>query len=194
MARPIGYDPQDVLTKAMNVFWTKGYEATSIQDIVKVTGLKPGSLYNLYGNKDGLFKAVLEMYADSALKEALNTLNKSDNPSHSIENFLNEVVAKSISNERTNGCLLVKTLLVVSHKDAKIQEYITDVFSKVETILKETLQKAINAKQTKVDAVYFSKFIITTIYGAHVYYKSNHDRVALQETLEYLLKMLYKKC
>ena len=177
----------------MNIFWSIGYEATSIQDIVKVTGLKPGSLYNLYGNKDGLFKAVLEMYADSALKEALHILNKSDNPSQNIENFLNEVVAKSISNERTNGCLLVKTLLVVSHKDAKIQEYITDVFSKVETILKETLQKAIDAKQTKVDATYFSKFIITTIYGAHDYYKSYHDRIALQETLQLLLKILHGK-
>ena len=194
MARPIGYDPQEVLTKAMNVFWTKGYEATSIQDIVKVTGLKPGSLYNIYDNKDGLFKAVLEMYADSALKEALYILNKSDDAMYNIENFLNEVVAKSISNERTNGCLLVKTLLVVSHKDVKIQEYITDVFSKVETILKETLQKAINKKQTKVDAVYFSKFIITTIYGAHVYYKSNHDKMALQGTIQYLLEILHERC
>jgi len=193
MARPIGYDPQEVLTKAMNIFWTKGYEATSIQDIVNETGLKPGSLYNIYGNKDGLFKAVLEMYADNALKVALDILNKSDDATHNIENFLNEVVATSISNEETNGCLLVKTLLVVSHKDAKIQEYITDVFFKVEILLKETLQKAVNAGQTKVDAVNFSKFIITTIYGAHVYYKSNHNKAALEKTLQYLLEILHEK-
>jgi len=193
MARPIGYNPHEVLTKTMNIFWTKGYEATSIQDIVKATGLKPGSLYNIYGNKDGLFEAVLEMYAKNALEEALKILNKSNNPIENIENFLYEVVATSISNEETNGCLLVKTLLVVSHKDKKIQSYITDVFSNVETILKETLQKAINAEQTKVNAIHFSKFIITTIYGAHVYYKSNHDKSALQETLHFLLEILHDK-
>ena len=193
MARPIGYDPQEVLTKAMNIFWTQGYEATSIQDIVNETGLKPGSLYNIYDNKDGLFKAVLEMYANDALKEAVNILNKGEDAVENIENFLHEIVSTSILNEETNGCLLVKTLLVVSHKDAKIQEYITDVFSKVEILLKETLQKAVNAGQTKVDAVSFSKFIITTIYGAHVYYKSNHDKVALEKTLQYLLEILHDK-
>ena len=124
MARKIEYNPEEVLTKAMNLFWEKGYEATSIQDIVAVTGLKPGSLYSAYANKEGIFKAVLEMYTANSLQTVKDTLEEKEDAIQNIENFLNLVIVQVLSNTLHNGCLLVKTLLVISHKDEKIQEKI----------------------------------------------------------------------
>lgn len=192
MARPIKYNPEEVLTQAMNLFWENGYESTSIQDIVKVTGLKPGSLYNLYGNKDGIFEAVLEVYSNNALVVAQKILEEEDDELKNIETFLREVLVASIANESTNGCLLVKTLLVISHKDMKIQNEITKVFKQVEGYLENTLTRAKNKGQTSIDTNIFSKFIVTTMYGAHVYYKANRNHENLEESVKLILKMM--KC
>jgi len=190
MARPIQHDPQEVVRKTMHLFWKKGYESTSVQDIVKETGLKPGSLYNIFGNKEGIFGTVLELYSTQSLKTVKETLQATDDYKENIKNFLNEIVITTIANEKTNGCLLVKTLLVVSHKDEKIQKKIVAFFDEVEQLLKEILGKAKHEGKTSVDPTSFSKFIISTIYGSHVYYKASKDENALRENVALVLELL----
>ena len=190
MARPIQYDPKEVLDKAMNIFWKKGYEQTSIQDIVAVTGLKPGSIYNIYGNKEGLFEAVLDLYATEALRVAKEVLLEGDDGLKNIEKFLDDVVLSSISNEKTNGCLMVKTLLIVSHKDTKIQTYITKVFQEVERYIVTVLQSCQDKGQISVNPEDFARLIIITMYGAHVYYKTSKDAEALRRSVHILLDTL----
>jgi len=190
MARPIQHNPEEVLTKTMNLFWEKGYESTSIQDIVAVTGLKPGSLYNIFGNKEGIFESVLALYAHNNIQSVKEVLEQGDDYILNIEKFLNEIVINAIANEQTNGCLLVKTLLVVSHKDKKIQDQIVKVFEEVEVLLKEAIQKAKADGKTLVDPSSFAKFIISNIYGTHVYYKANRDEKVLKENVSFLMESL----
>jgi len=115
MARSIEYNPEEVLTKAMYLFWEKGYESTSIQDIVAVTGLKPGSLYAAYQNKEGIFQAVIEMYTNYSLKKVTDTLKATDDTLKNIENFLNLVIVQVISDETHNGCLLVTDVTIIQN-------------------------------------------------------------------------------
>ena len=192
MARPIQYDPEEVLQQAMHIFWKKGYEQTSIQDIVAVTGLKPGSLYNLYGNKEGLFEAVLTLYSEQALEVAKSILVVNDTPIENIEVFLHKVLIAAIADEKKDGCLMVKTLLTASHKDEKIQKRITKVFNQVETLLSNVLIEAKKEGKTAVDPILFSRLIIITMYGAHVYYKTNKDEKALKESVQILVDTLKK--
>ena len=190
MARPIGYDPDEVLQKAMQVFWEKGYDRTSIQDIVAVTGLKPGSIYNIYGNKEGLFESVLDLYATEALRVAKEVLLDGDDEVKNIEKFLDEVLLSSIINEKTNGCLMVKTLLIVSHKDSNIQVYITKVFQEVERYIVAVLQSSKDRGEISVNPEDYARFIIITMYGAHVYYKTSKDEETLIKSVHVLLDAL----
>jgi len=190
MARPIKHNPEEVLVQTMNLFWKKGYESTSIQDIVAVTGLKPGSLYNIFGSKEGIFEAVLALYSNNNIQAVKEILEQGDDYLLNIEKFLNEIVVNSIANEQTNGCLLVKTLLVVSHKDKKIQAQIVKVFKEIEGLLKEALQKAKDKGETLVNPSSFAKFIISNIYGAHVYYKANKKEEVLHENVRFLMESL----
>jgi len=175
MARVIEYDPQEVLEKTMELFWHKGYEATSIQDIVAATGLKPGSIYAAYKNKEGMFKAVLNMYTTNSLKTINEVLNKSDDILQNIEDFLKVVIIDILANEEHNGCLLVKTLLVVSHKDERVQEEIANFYKQLQPILTATLKEAKNKGLTNVDVDVFVNFIFSNIYGSHVHYKTFKD-------------------
>ena len=192
MARSIEYNPEEVLTKAMYLFWEKGYESTSIQDIVAVTGLKPGSLYAAYQNKEGIFQAVIEMYTNYSLKKVTDTLKATDDTLKNIENFLNLVIVQVISDETHNGCLLVKTLLVMTHKDIRIQEQIAEFYKKLEPIVNVMLVKAQKNGQTNVNSDEFSKFIFSTIYGTHVHYKTFRDKTVLQQNVDFLMDGLRK--
>lgn len=190
MARPIQYNPEQVLAKAVRVFWEKGYESTSVQDILDVTGLKPGSLYNIYSSKEELFHSVLESYSNHYLAHVRKLFEQGDDPIKSIEDFLTQVVIVNITDEETSGCLLIKTQLVISPKDEKIQHYIDQYFTQIEMLLKEAIIEAKKAGQTSADPEQFSKFIVTTIYGAHVFYKANGDRPVLERTLLCLIDIL----
>ncbi|MDH3970432.1 MAG: TetR/AcrR family transcriptional regulator, partial [Rhodospirillales bacterium] len=62
MARPKSFDREEVLERAMAVFWRKGYAATSVRDLVEATGLNPGSLYDTFDDKHGLFLESVTLY------------------------------------------------------------------------------------------------------------------------------------
>ena len=190
MARTIEYNPKEVLTQAMNLFWEKGYKSTSIQDIVTATKIKPGSIYAAYGNKEGIFKAVIELYTVSSLEKVTNILKADGDILENIEEFLNVAIITAISNEINNGCLLVKTLLVVSHKDEKIQEQIVMFYKQLESILKNSISKAKERGQTLVEPDMFTTFIFSTIYGSHVHYKTFKQKKILEQNVALLMKQL----
>ena len=64
MGRPRAFDKDEVLDRAMDLFWRKGYEGASLSDLTKAMGINPPSLYAAFGNKEGLLKAVLDRYLE----------------------------------------------------------------------------------------------------------------------------------
>ena len=71
MARPRSFDTDSVLTSAMMLFWQQGYEATSIRDLERASGLTAPSLYGAFGNKEALFTAALQRYVDTVIVPAI---------------------------------------------------------------------------------------------------------------------------
>src|ERR1700722_5640136 len=65
MPRPRGFDSEHVVDRAMELFWTQGYDATSVSDLTAVLGLHPGSMYRTFGDKHALFLRALERYQQS---------------------------------------------------------------------------------------------------------------------------------
>ncbi|MEO0991141.1 MAG: helix-turn-helix domain-containing protein, partial [Pseudomonadota bacterium] len=66
MARPASYDREEVLKKAMELFWSKGFNATSIKDLEQVLDMRPGSIYAAFGSKEGLFNEALALYFENS--------------------------------------------------------------------------------------------------------------------------------
>lgn len=193
MARVIEYDPQEVLEKTMALFWNKGYEATSIQDIVAATGLKPGSIYAAYTNKEGMFKAVVDLYTSNSLKMITAVLTKDGDVLQNIHDFLTMVIVDVMEQEEHNGCLLVKTLLVASHKDERVQQQIAGFYKSMEPVLVTALQKAKDEGVTNVDVDVFANFIISTVFGSHVHYKTFKDINVPKQNVAILMDTLTQK-
>ena len=77
MPRPKAFDPDAALHKAMQVFWERGYEATSVDDLVQCMGINRFSLYSTFGGKHQLFVAALERYRDTIVADLVGELEQS---------------------------------------------------------------------------------------------------------------------
>ncbi|HYN64371.1 MAG TPA: helix-turn-helix domain-containing protein, partial [Candidatus Limnocylindrales bacterium] len=80
MARPISYDPDQALDRAMDLFWSRGYREVSVDDLVQSTGLNRHSLYGHYGSKYGLAREALRRYCDESLQRLHEVLSGSGTP------------------------------------------------------------------------------------------------------------------
>ena len=86
--RPLGYDPDEILEIAMNLFWANGYEATSLDDILNATNIAKSSFYHMFGNKQQLFERCLNRYCDRQVALIEESIQQSSTGRDFIEKFL----------------------------------------------------------------------------------------------------------
>lgn len=108
MPRHKEYDHEQVLDRAMKVFQTKGFEGASVQDLVKATGLNRFSMYQAFGNKEGLFLKVMDRYRSEAGTRGLETLTAEPRGLKSIKKYFQQLI-KNYSNGQAQGCLITNT-------------------------------------------------------------------------------------
>src|SRR3984957_10866433 len=104
------FNRNEVLDRAMEVFWRNGYQATSIQDLVEATGVNRGSLYTTFGDKRGFFLAILERYSVRFGEPMMAELND-PNPRRAIERMLEAIVRRTGDSRWPRGCLFTNTAL-----------------------------------------------------------------------------------
>jgi TetR/AcrR family transcriptional repressor of nem operon len=106
MARKREFDEDVFLAKAMRAFWRRGYVGTSMSDIYEATGLKPGSVYGVYGDKDGLFRRAFERYAEHFRA----TLPADLSGIAAIESWVQLQAKLAIEDKERAGCLIINTV------------------------------------------------------------------------------------
>jgi AcrR family transcriptional regulator len=109
MARPRSFDPDEALDLARDVFWRKGFQGTSLDDITAATGLAKPSLYAAFGDKNALFLKVLDRYHESIVANAGRVLNEGPSARDAIERWLTHFVPYCSGTKGTRGCLSVNT-------------------------------------------------------------------------------------
>lgn len=113
MARPQEFNRDDVLDRALLVFWRKGFEGASVQELVDATGLNRGSLYNSFGDKAELFAEVMDRYRSSSpfkpLSDAARDPESSTHVRALIVSFFDDLTKRALSDSEQKGCLLTNT-------------------------------------------------------------------------------------
>src|ERR1700683_473174 len=102
------FNRNEVLDRAMEMFWRYGYQATSIQDLVDATGVNRGSLYTTFGDKRRFFLAVLERYAEQFGKPMMAELN-APHPRRAIEQMFEAIIRRTSDSRWPRGCLFTNT-------------------------------------------------------------------------------------
>src|ERR1700758_1767481 len=107
MARTKDFDEDEVLAKAMNLFWLKGYNATSMQDLVDGLGISRSSLYDTFGDKHALFVRSLENYRQGVALKMQNILNEAPTAKDAVRGLLDLTTRELLSDAEHKGCFLV---------------------------------------------------------------------------------------
>jgi TetR/AcrR family transcriptional repressor of nem operon len=122
VGRPRQFDEEQVLDAAMKAFWAKGYEATSLADLVSVTGLHKGSLYQAFGDKHTLFIQTLNRYLQNIRHHKNQVLQQADTPLGGIRAVLHGFIDMSENDaDCPQGCMAVKSLVEMAPHDQEVQ-------------------------------------------------------------------------
>lgn len=189
--RPNIYQDKELILKAQEVFWERGYNATSLADLTNATGAGAGSLYNTFkGGKRELFKKALQQR-----KEALNTFRESlkncGHPVSLIKKFFLDL-ANADKRDHFRGCIIANTVIEMALVDDDLQHEAVE-------ILKETEQLytfIVSAEQDKgritstLPAEVIGKYLITFWCGINALRRIYPDRNILKQQIEIHLKIL----
>jgi TetR/AcrR family transcriptional regulator, transcriptional repressor for nem operon len=132
MPRPRTFDEQDVIDRAMELFWTRGYEATSVSDLTAELGLHPGSLYRTFGDKRALFLKALAHYRDSKARTLAPTLRARGPVLPRIRAVFLGWIELAAEQDSPRGCLIANTAGELLPGDQEVTSSVSDTLSVVE--------------------------------------------------------------
>ncbi len=121
MARPKSFNQDQVLTQAMCCFWDRGYTATSMKDLEAATSLTPGSIYNSFGSKDGLFIAALDHYIVRVVERRVDKYLLNGDPIKGIDAYFYDCF-RAQGNEIKGGCFLINTSTELGPHDEVVRQ------------------------------------------------------------------------
>ena len=192
MPRPKEFHEEKALDQAMQVFWHRGFEATSIEDLVKGMGINRQSLYDTFGDKEALFFQAFDHYQQVAIHQIRSLLNSEGSPLENIRRLFAYIVERNCNDEKNRGCLLINTAVERATHCPKTAQIVTRAFQALEDAFYENLK---NAKEKgelppKKDLRALSRFLVGIMQGLAVSCKVTPDRQRLKEISETALAVL----
>lgn len=179
MARPLKFDTEPLLDKAMNLFWRQGYEATSVQDLSQELDLHPGSIYNTFGDKHALFMATLDRYAATAGCYITDLLYQPGSARQAIEQVFQISVDLLSAQEGRRGCLMTNTAMECAERDTEAARKVAAYQQTVEDAFIETLNRGQEAGElqprTLEETKTLARFLNGCLQGMRVLAHSGSD-------------------
>ncbi|MER6303665.1 TetR/AcrR family transcriptional regulator [Kitasatospora sp. NPDC001539] len=187
MPRPREFEPDAVVEQAMLRFWWRGYRATSVEDLVKATGVKPGSLYSVFpGGKHALFLKSLERYSKLVVPQKLGELAAPGASLAALRGYFDGLVQDLLSTEGRQGCLLVNTAIENATEDDEAAAVVRGHLARLEACMTTALRNARDAGEVRagVDPAGSAKVLVATCQGLMVVGKANPDAAVLRAIVD----------
>lgn len=192
MGRLKEFDEAKAIDGAVDCFWARGYEATSVRDLAEHMGIGGASLYNAYGGKRALFVAALERYANRSSRARITRLEATGRPKQAIEAFLAEIIDRSLKDRARKGCLLVNSALDVAPHDAEIGNVVAGYLEEIRAFFRRNIEagRRIGEMPRNIDAVGVSAHLLGVLLGIRVLARTRPDRALLESVVRPALRLL----
>jgi AcrR family transcriptional regulator len=190
--RPRSFDKDEALKKAMFVFWEKGYEGTSMADLIESIGMKAPSIYAAFGNKDAIFKEVVNCYLPMVVENQLRTLNNSNEIYVAVENTLNACVNLYTCDDNPHTCLVMTAAINTSPEHIEHIELLKNLKDKYTAAWEKRFKQAKHDDQLSTDANprELAEYFTTLIQGMTIKSKEGAKKEALKATSKMALRTL----
>jgi TetR/AcrR family transcriptional regulator, transcriptional repressor for nem operon len=191
MARPKEFDRDDVVTRAMAVFWEKGYEATSTEDLLRAMGIGRQSMYDTFGDKRRLYLEALQRYQAETGARLIERLHAVESPLQAIEQTLFAVAAETPA-ERARGCMYVNSIVELATKDPEVASLAKSATILCETAFERIVREAKHKGEVDpcVDERKAGRFLLATVQGLRVMAKAGATQEALRDIASVALRSL----
>lgn len=178
------FNPEKARHKAMQLFWQKGYDSTSMDDLLNETNLSRSSFYNTFGNKRDLYVAILDDFSRLSVI-AYQSLHSGKPMLDALNDFF-ELIFFSPTMKLENGCLLVNTILEQQSNDDELVKIASGALYKVEQELSIFFEHSIALGQlnNKVSPPQLAAYFMTVIKGARVAAREGKSSTELRTNLQ----------
>ncbi|MBP3970063.1 TetR/AcrR family transcriptional regulator [Bacillus sp. WL1] len=192
MARLREFDEEKALDAAMQLFWEKGYAATSLSDLTAKMEIQKPSLYSAFGDKEGLFEAALRRYTNLHAANIRTKLQNEQSVKEAIRTFFENMVEEEYKKDFSKGCFCINTMVELAPHNEKFevltrehQMYLTVVFQELITkgIQSGELQSDLNAKAV-------AQTLVTSLIGLTVLMKSRPERSVIDNSVSVIVSLV----
>ncbi len=190
--RPLGFDPAEAMETAMNVFWEKGYDGASLDDLLQATHISKSSFYNAYGNKSNLFEQCLGLFCDKQIALLEQGMKETPNGRDFIEKFFRELVQGVRLGKPHFGCLIMNTAHEFSGRDVYISQLVSNATLRFNEIIQRAVKNGQNAGTItkEKDPKALAYYVMSSIAGIRLMISAQVDPDQLDAIIDVTLTAL----
>ncbi len=192
MARPREFNVDTALDRALDVFWSKGYEATSLDDLCEVTGLSRSSLYAAFGSKRNLLLQTVGRYADRRTPNIEAVLARPIPVRDAFASLAGQFIDQIVAGPGRRGCYLGNCAAELRRDDRAAMKQVRQGLAGTETTFREALTRAKMRGELSAatDADALARFLTAAFQGLRLVGKVNPDRAVLEDIARTMLQCL----
>ncbi|SHN31751.1 TetR/AcrR family transcriptional regulator [Mucilaginibacter sp. OK098] len=192
MARTKDFDENEVLNKAIAIFWHKGYNGTSMQDLVDGLGISRSSLYDTYGDKHALFIKALESYQAAGSAKVCAITDTAGSARETIKKLLELIAGELLDDQKHKGCFMVNAEVEIGPHDPEVSKMVCESDQHMEDALYLVIKKGQESGEiaNKQDARALARFTFNTVKGIRVTAKSITDKSVFDDIIKLALATL----
>lgn len=186
------FDENEVLNKAMHLFWKQGYSATSVQDLVSHLGINRASLYDTFGDKEKLFKKAFEQYRAENIAGLTLFFKKHPDVKKGFSKLFATAIEEALCDADNKGCFVVNTTTELVPGDEMILTILERNKQNIQALFYDYLQKGKNSGKlkTRQDLKSLASLFYTLYAGLRVISKVRPDKKELTDSIKMALSLL----
>ena len=190
--RPRGFNKIEVIDAAMDVFWSKGYEACSTDDLCSSTGLGRGSLYNAFGSKHELYEQTLQRYHEYWIQVQTAILERPVSVKERLRNLLEWAVERDFE-DSSKGCLLINATMERGRTDSMVESMASRHAERLEDVLYQVIEQGIQTGEITSDrsALELSRSFLCSFYGLRTLNATTRNRDMAEQIVEVTMANIY---
>ncbi|GGJ13008.1 TetR/AcrR family transcriptional regulator [Streptomyces brasiliensis] len=192
MARTKEFDPDAALQSAMELFWRRGYEATSMADLVEHLGIGRASLYATFGSKHDLYLKAFDRYCDNRDALLLRELSAPGPALPAVRGVLRRFAGEAAEERRLCGCLVTNTATELAPHDPEAARRVEQRWDYMETLLHSALVRAQAQGELPEDRDprTLARMLLVVMQGLRVVGKASPDPTRVRDAAEQVLALL----
>lgn len=192
MARYKEFDRDEALQKAMEVFWSRGYEAASMQTLIRHMGINRQSLYDTFGDKHALYLQALDRYHEVESRRLFELLERGSSVKQALRQLFARVVEGSLCRGERRGCLMGNAMAELSGRCKKTAARTASNMATIEDVLYRALLRGRKKGELKRvhDPRAMARFLFSSLQGLALVAKAAPDRKTLEDVVKVTMSVV----